>query len=271
MTLETPTMRHRFAAQSVIEELLQQQSNLPPRSPLARFFGRSPLNADTAPWYVGAKGERVVGLILETLPPEWTVFHALPVGAHGSDIDHLVVGPGGVFTINTKHHSGKEVWVGKQCMCVAGQKVHHIRNAEFEAARVTKLVRERMPLLTPVQPVIALVAPKQLIIREKPEQVKVVDAQHLRTWLMKLHPVLTEPELMELDSIIDSPETWLPVAATEPGDVMARFNALDADVHAAGVRRVLWALLGAAATIGIAVVVVPPVAVALVELMTGAG
>jgi hypothetical protein len=264
VTLETPTMRNRFAAQSVIEELLQQQSSLPPRSPLARFFGRSPLSADTVPWYVGAKGERVVGSILETLPPEWTVFHALPVGAQGADIDHLVVGPGGVFTINTKHHAGKNVWVGKKTMTVSGQKVQHIRNAEFEAARVTQLVRERMPLLTPVQPVVALVDPKQLTIREKPEQVKVLDARELRNWLIKLHPVLTEWELMELDSIIDSPETWREVPATEPGEVMARFTALDADVHSAGVRRVLWALLGIVATIGLGVVVIPPVAAALV-------
>jgi len=148
-----------------------------------------------------------------------------PVGAQGADIDHLVVGPGGVFTINTKHHADKNVWVGKKCMQVNGQKVQHIRNAEFEAARVTQLVRERMPLLTPVQRVVALVDPKQLTIRDKPEQVKVIDARELRNWLMKLHPVLTEWELMELDSTIDSPETWREVPASEPDELMARFTA----------------------------------------------
>ncbi|MFE7074420.1 nuclease-related domain-containing protein [Streptomyces sp. NPDC057620] len=35
----------------------------------------------------------------------------MPKGS-GGGIDHLLIGPGGVFTINTKHHQGAPVWVG---------------------------------------------------------------------------------------------------------------------------------------------------------------
>ena len=77
-------MRDRIAAQSVIEELLRQQQALPPRSRFARFWGRSPLAADSVAWYLCAQGEIEVGKILGRLPPEWRVFLALPVGAAGS-------------------------------------------------------------------------------------------------------------------------------------------------------------------------------------------
>ncbi|MFJ9084692.1 nuclease-related domain-containing protein [Streptomyces sp. NPDC102384] len=29
----------------------------------------------------------------------------------GGDIDHLLIGQGGVFTINAKNHEGKSVWI----------------------------------------------------------------------------------------------------------------------------------------------------------------
>ncbi|WP_166789697.1 nuclease-related domain-containing protein [Cryobacterium fucosi] len=255
--MDSPTMRQRLPAQSVIEQLLHEQGRTPPLSWLARLFGGSPLGVDGRPRYLVAKGEITVGALLEALPPEWTVFHAIPVAGRNSDIDHLVVGPGGIFTIDSTchggstRHGGADVWVGKRVMLVAGQKVPHLRNSEFEAERVTNLVRERMPLLTPVQPVIALVDPRRLTIVDRPEQVKVIDAQDLLRWLVKLHPVLSAGEVQEVSDLVDSPATWCPIEqAAAADDLMDRFTVLDGQVRSAGVRRVLWALVGAATAIG---------------------
>jgi hypothetical protein len=52
----------------------------------------------------GAEGERKVGAILEGLAPDWHVLHGVYLG-HG-DIDHVLVGPGGTFTIETKSNPG---------------------------------------------------------------------------------------------------------------------------------------------------------------------
>lgn len=217
MTKDSSAMRRRFPAQSVLEQLLHDQGNMPPLSWRARLFGGSPLGVDGMPRYLGAKGAITVGTLLETLPPEWVVFHAIPVAGRHSDTDHLVVGPGGIFTVNTMHHGGStrrhglDVWVGKRVMLVAGRKVPHLRNSEFAAERVTNLVRERMPLLTPVQPVIALVDPRRLTISDKPEQVKVIDARDLCRWLVRLHPVLSAGEVQEVSDLVDSPNTWRPL------------------------------------------------------------
>jgi hypothetical protein len=251
------TMRARLPAQSVIEQLLQRQSTAAPVSTVARFFGRSPLAQDSVPWYLGAQGEIAVGSMLAQLPAEWAVFHALPVGAHGADIDHLVAGPAGIFTINTKHHSRRSIWVANRSMLVAGNKVPYLGAAEHEAARVTKLLRERMPLLPPVQPVIALVDPGNITIREKPEQVKVIDARQLRSWLSGLAPVLAEPELDEIVDILDDPSTWRPFPLVQPDDLLTEFSALDARVRLARMRRVAWSLLGCAALVGIVAALLP--------------
>jgi hypothetical protein len=53
----------------------------------------------------GAEGERKVGAILEDLAPAWHVLHGVWLG-HG-DIDHVLVGPGGTFTVETKANRGQ--------------------------------------------------------------------------------------------------------------------------------------------------------------------
>ena len=53
----------------------------------------------------GASGEEQVGGLLETLASDgWSVIHEASFG-HG-DVDHILIGPAGVFTVETKSHPG---------------------------------------------------------------------------------------------------------------------------------------------------------------------
>ena len=53
----------------------------------------------------GAHGEEAVGAILEGLADQgWTAIHDVSLGR--GNVDHVVVGPGGVFTVETKSHRG---------------------------------------------------------------------------------------------------------------------------------------------------------------------
>ncbi|MEQ4567181.1 nuclease-related domain-containing protein [Paenarthrobacter sp. CAP02] len=91
-------------------------------------------------WYKGALGEIAIGHLLTALGPDWTVLHAVPVGAKTADIYHVLIGPSGVFTINTKNHSGQSVWVAGHVMMVAGRKQRHLQNARYEATRTAGLL-----------------------------------------------------------------------------------------------------------------------------------
>jgi Nuclease-related domain len=57
-------------------------------------------------WDRGATGEEAVGKILDSLAGEgWRPIHDLDTGR--GNIDHVVIGPGGVFTVETKSHPGR--------------------------------------------------------------------------------------------------------------------------------------------------------------------
>jgi hypothetical protein len=269
MTDQLHGMHRQVAGQSVIDELLRQQAGVPERTWFGRLVGHSPLGAESQPWYRGALGEIAVGGILATLSAEWSVFHALPVGSKGSDIDHLVIGPGGVFTINTKNHSGKSVWVAGQTLMVSGQKQKHIRNADFEATRVTKILRERMPLLPHAQPVLAILEPKSLTVKAKPEHTTVLSAARLRRWLAKRPAVLSAEQLAVLAVVVDDPATWAAPLFAPAEDAGRRFAELHAAVRGARRRRTAIATLGTAALVGVLWLVGPMVGAAYIAAVTG--
>lgn len=59
----------------------------------------------TAAWRVGAEGERRTGNALDPLPSGFHVLHDLRMPGSRANIDHVVVGPTGVFTIETKNYA----------------------------------------------------------------------------------------------------------------------------------------------------------------------
>ena len=56
-------------------------------------------------FYKGARGEEKVSEILKSLPDAYHVFNDFAAGR--SHVDHVIVGPGGVFSVETKFWHGK--------------------------------------------------------------------------------------------------------------------------------------------------------------------
>lgn len=57
-------------------------------------------------FFKGARGEEIVAGELAHLPASWTILNGL-ILPDGRDVDHVAIGPQGVFVIETKHWSGE--------------------------------------------------------------------------------------------------------------------------------------------------------------------
>ena len=56
----------------------------------------------------GAEGETATAAVLSTLPPGWTAIHDVRWPSRRlANIDHVLVGPGGIFVIDSKNWSGR--------------------------------------------------------------------------------------------------------------------------------------------------------------------
>jgi hypothetical protein len=66
------------------------------------------LQQSAALWDKGADGEVAVARALEALPEGWVALHDLRwPGRQCANIDHVAIGPGGVFVIDAKNWSGR--------------------------------------------------------------------------------------------------------------------------------------------------------------------
>ncbi|HEX6152222.1 MAG TPA: nuclease-related domain-containing protein [Solirubrobacterales bacterium] len=95
-------MSTEFGTRRVAGQHAREQAR---RREWLRFLGGS-FRRNFETWSRGAEGEEAVGQILESLSETgWHVIHDVSLGR--GNIDHVVVGPGGLFTVETKSHRGK--------------------------------------------------------------------------------------------------------------------------------------------------------------------
>ncbi|GAA1762816.1 nuclease-related domain-containing protein [Kocuria aegyptia] len=235
----------------MIAATLRIQDGHPPRSWWGRLVGTSPLSADSTSWFRGAVGEIAVGQILGRLGPDWTVLHAVPVGAGTSDIDHVLIGPAGVFTLNTKNHAGKKVWLAEHSILIDGHKQHYLRHARHEASRAAKRLSAAVGEAVPVTPVLVLIGPKQLTIKQRPADVRVVTDRELLRWLKRRRPILTPQQAARITAAAVVPGTWHdnPAPPKDPVELQERFAELRASVRSARLRRGLWQFGGTTAVL----------------------
>lgn len=180
----------------------------PVRTLLARALR---VHTDERAWRLGADGEEKVAAQLDKVlkkDPRWRFIHAIPVGARGSDIDHLIIGPGGVFTANAKNHPNGKIWVGGDTLMVNGQRQPYIRNARHEAARAAKLLSEACGWPVPVEGVIVLVNAVEWTIKTPPRDVHVVPRRQIARWLLRHGDVLDPERQTEVFDAARRSTTW---------------------------------------------------------------
>jgi len=136
---------------------------------------------DERAWRVGAAGEEMVGPKLEKLIPRgWRVLHSVPVGTGDSDIDHVLIGPGGVFTINTKYHPGARVWVAQHQIRVNNQPTHYLTNSRHEGERATRLLSRAAGFEIDVTPCLVILTgglQPNVTYKQLPDDVLVLDTR----------------------------------------------------------------------------------------------
>ena len=182
----------------------------PIHTALARMFR---VHTDERAFRIGAEAEVEVARRLAKLGPAWRVLHSIPVGDRGSDIDHLVIGPAGVFTINTKNHPTAKVWVRGDTFTVNGQHHFYVRNSRHEAARAAKLLSARTSLDIQVTGVIAVMgATGGFTVKEQPSdgKVAVVRRKEGAAYLTNLPQRLDASSVEQIYAAARHLSTWQP-------------------------------------------------------------
>jgi hypothetical protein len=175
------------------------------RNLIARALG---VKTDGRNWGVAADAEEKVGRRLASLPHGWHHLHAIPVGDAGSDIDHLVIGPGGVFALDAKHHPGGAVWLTERGVRVNGQSMPYLHKSRSEAEQASKLLTVACSMPVTVQAVVVFIDIEKLVVRGTPNDVAVTTCRELRRFLTKQPVRLSQLTADHIFVMARSNVTW---------------------------------------------------------------
>jgi hypothetical protein len=209
-------------------EAMRLKDERPVLTFVARVLG---VHTDERAWRIGADGEEKVAARLAKLAradPRWRFLHAIPVGERGSDIDHLVIGPGGVFTLNAKHHPGAKLWIAGNTFLVNGQLQPYMRNSRHEASRAARLLSAAAGVAVEATGVVVPVGAAEVVVKEPPADVAVVSRARLVKWLISTPEVLDPDAVDKLFRAARRPTTWHQSAWAR------RANAISPPGHGAG-------------------------------------
>jgi Nuclease-related domain len=137
----------------------------------------------------GAAGERRTARLLGPLERHgWAILHDLAVPSGRANIDHLVIGPGGVFVIDSKQYRGRlrldpsgRLWHGRYPLAPS------LRAVSFEADQAALVVTDPDVVVVPVMAVHGAQVPWGKVVMDG---VPVVAARRLPSMLRELPAVL---------------------------------------------------------------------------------
>jgi hypothetical protein len=168
----------------------------------------------TRVWRRGANAERGSGEWLGRLPEGWFVFHDVPLGERGATVDHLVIGPGGVFTVNAKDLHGA-IRVNARSIAHDGRRTSFLAKASAEALRAASLLTAAIDRPVEVRGLLAILA-DEWIVKRLPDDVYVGGPASVKHWMLQQPPVLRPSDVIVLVAAASRPGTWTADAERSP-------------------------------------------------------
>jgi hypothetical protein len=170
---------------------------------------------DDRSWRRGAEGEERVAAVLErTLDRSWSVIHDLTVGARGANLDHLVIGPPGVFVLNTKNLTGR-VRIYPRVILQNGHRTSFVPSLLREAEQVQDRLRAATGRPVAARSVLVMAGTATLEVQDRPADFTVVTAREVGRWLQSLPDGRLPPaEVLRLERAARDEATWFPTRAT---------------------------------------------------------
>jgi hypothetical protein len=152
-------------------------------------------------WTVGKQGEIAIADALKSLPDDYALLNDLMLPDGIGNIDHVVMGPNGLFVIETKNYSSYVKCFGDSWF-VNGKRIHSLSKAKRNAlvlrqnlAGVFKDQRVRLPYIVAV--LVFLGGRSRLSIKNP--TIPVLRAPELSDFIVRYNtakaPSITSPEL----------------------------------------------------------------------------
>lgn len=178
---------------------------------LARVFDTP---TEDRSWRRGAEGEeRVAATLTRCLDASrWAVIHDLTIGSRGANLDHLAIGPGGVFVLNTKNLTGT-LKVHERVIYQNGHRTTFVPSLLREVRTVQQRLSVAAGREVSVRGLLVLTGTCTVHVAQRPSDLTVLRDAELSGWFGRLPADRLPPaEVLRLERAARDPDTWVPPA-----------------------------------------------------------
>lgn len=154
-------------------------------------------------WRTGADGETKTAAALERLGDDWIVLHDRRIPGSRANIDHVAIGPPGIFVIETKDYSGRISLAGNEIR-VNGRRVGWIDQVRGQAQAVIAVMSrvDDAPQM-PVTPIICVHRADLPWFRSSAAGVRVLSGRGMLDALLKAAPTLSPDAVRRVADELD--------------------------------------------------------------------
>jgi hypothetical protein len=141
----------------------------------------------------------------------WSVLDDVVAG-HRGRIDHVVIGPGGVFVIAAQHDARETICLGGDMLLVDGRRVHHVRDSREDAADVSARLTDAVGFPVPVTALVMIVGDRRFVVPSQPDDsvVRVATPGGGLRWMRRHSVEWTEYGVDRIRAAARAPATWAP-------------------------------------------------------------
>ncbi|WP_405801279.1 NERD domain-containing protein [Streptomyces halstedii] len=153
-------------------------------------------------------GERRVGAELKRLTRHgWRVLHSVPL-SDGTEIGHLLIGPGGVFAVHAEHHPQASVRIDDGTVRFGdGEPQPYALDDRFGAGRARRVLEAYCTFAVPVGTVLVFTGVTALDVVTTPPDVRVLRERQVSS-LAPLSGALTPTQVERVYDVARNQEAW---------------------------------------------------------------
>ncbi|WP_406409319.1 NERD domain-containing protein [Streptomyces halstedii] len=153
-------------------------------------------------------GERRVGAELKRLTRHgWRVLHSVPL-SDGTEIGHLLIGPGGVFAVHAEHHPQASVRIDDGTVRFGdGEPQPYALDDRFGAGRARRVLEAYCTFAVPVGTVLVFTGVTSLDVVTTPPHVRVLRERQVSS-LAPLSGALTPTQVERVYDVARNQEAW---------------------------------------------------------------
>lgn len=167
-------------------------------------------------WHKGIEGEeRMADLLLLLEERGWKVLHSVPCPV-GGDIDHLAIGPGGIWAINTKNRPRKRISVTSTGVTESGapSDPELLQRSGSEAESAAEVLSHSLRRDVEVRPALAYVGVSAVVGEHRSEGVLIMEGTRLINELDSADVEFGPSEVADIYAVARDARHWLRLNGT---------------------------------------------------------